>query len=186
MKGVPMDPDMNNYDAEHPCTAHPLMSKETWEQVYMDAWNRYYSPEHVETIMRRGEASGINRTKLFDSLTIFLGAPPIEGVHPLQFGFLRRKVRTQRRYGMPIVNPLIFYPWRAYDFVSGGLRWLKLLRRNRRIQKRVLADPTAKYYTDEALTPITAGAADHFVEAFADKIPKTHGAPVREAVIAAE
>jgi radical SAM superfamily enzyme YgiQ (UPF0313 family) len=180
MKGVPMDPDMNNYDAEHPCTAHPLMSKQTWEQVYMDAWNRYYAPEHVETIMRRGEASGINRTKLFDSLTIFLGAPTIEGVHPLQFGFLRRKVRTQRRHGMPIVNPLIFYPWRAYDFVSGGLRWLKLLRRNRAIQKRVLADPTVKNYTDEALAPITAGEADHFVEAFADKIPHTHGAPKRQ------
>ena len=39
---------------------------------------------------------------------------------------------------MPIVNPLIFYPWRIYDFVSGGVRWLKLLRRNRRIQKAVL------------------------------------------------
>ena len=183
MKGVPMDPDMNNYDAEHPCTAHPLMSKQTWEQVYMDAWNRYYAPEHVETIMRRGESSGINRTKLFDSLTIFLGAPTIEGVHPLQFGFLRRKIRTQRRHGIPIVNPIIFYPWRVYDFVSGGLRWLKLLRRNRRIQRRVLADPTAKSYTDEALTPIMAGAADHFVEAFADKIPKTHGAPVAAPIL---
>ena len=116
-----MDPDMNNYDAEHPCTAHPLMSKETWEQVYMDAWNRYYAPEHVETIMRRGEASGINRTKLFNSLTIFLGAPTIEGVHPLQFGFLRRKIRTQRRHGMPIVNPLIFYPWRVVRLRQRGL-----------------------------------------------------------------
>ena len=189
LKGVPMDPDMNNYDLEHPCTAHPLMSKQTWEQVYLDAWHRYYSPEHVATIMRRGEASGINRTKLFDSLTIFLGAPTIEGVHPLQFGFIRRKIRTQRRHGMPIVNPLIFYPWRVYDFVSGGLRWLRLLRRNRRIQRRVLADPTVKSYTDEALTPIMAGAADHFVEVFADKIPKTHGAPVtpaRETAVAAE
>jgi radical SAM superfamily enzyme YgiQ (UPF0313 family) len=186
MKGVPMDPDMNNYDAEHPCTAHPLMSKATWEQVYMDAWHRYYSPEHVATIMRRGEASGINRTKLFDSLTIFLGAPTIEGVHPLQFGFIRRKVRTQRRYGMPIANPLIFYPWRVYDFVRCGLRWLKLLRRNRRIQRAVLAEPNVKNYTDEALIPIVTGVADHFVEAFADKIPKTHGAPVREAVVAAE
>jgi Radical SAM superfamily len=186
MKGVPMDPDMNNYDAEHPCTAHPLMSKATWEQVYMDAWHRYYSPEHVATIMRRAEASGINRTKLFDSLTIFLGAPTIEGVHPLQFGFLRRKVRTQRRHGMPIVNPLIFYPWRVYDFVQGGLRWLKLLRRNRRIQRAVLAEPNVKNYTDEALTPIATGAADHFVEAFAEKIPKTHGAPKRQPVAAVE
>ena len=32
-------------------------------------------------------------------------------------------------------------------------------------------------YTDEALTPTVAGATDHFVEVYADKIPKTHGAP---------
>ena len=30
-----------------------IMSKETWEQVYRDAWTRYYTDEHVETIMRR-------------------------------------------------------------------------------------------------------------------------------------
>ena len=36
MKGVPMDPDMNKYDLEHACTAHPIMSKETWEQVYRE------------------------------------------------------------------------------------------------------------------------------------------------------
>ena len=30
MRGVAMDPDMNKYDLEHACTAHPLMSKETW------------------------------------------------------------------------------------------------------------------------------------------------------------
>ena len=146
----------------------------------MDAWNRYYSPEHVETIMRRGEASGINRTKLFDSLTIFLGAPTIEGVHPLQFGFLRRKVRTQRRYGMPIVNPLIFYPWRVYDFVSGGLRWLKLLRRNRRIQRRVLADPTVKSYTDEALDPDHGRRGGPFRRGFRRQDP-AHARRVRSA-----
>ena len=64
MRGVPMDPDLNKYDLEHACTAHPLMSKETWTQVYADAWKRYYTDEHVETIMRRCIASGINRTKL--------------------------------------------------------------------------------------------------------------------------
>ena len=40
MRGVPMDPDMNKYDLEHACTAHPLMSQETWERVYADAWQR--------------------------------------------------------------------------------------------------------------------------------------------------
>ncbi len=182
MRGVPMDPDMNKYDLEHACTAHPLMSKEAWTQVYADAWARYYSDEHVETIMRRALVSGINRTKVLDSLTIFSGAARIEGVHPLQFGFLRRKIRTQRRLGMPIVNPLLFYPWRLFDFLKVASQWARLIWRYRRIMARVLADPSSRTYFDEALRPHSAvGDTDHFVEVFADKIPHTHGAPVRAA-----
>jgi hypothetical protein len=183
MKGVPMDPDMNKYDLEHACTAHPIMSKQQWEGVYRDAWARYYSDEHVERIMRRAIASGINRTKIVDSATVFSGAVRIEGVHPLQFGFVRRKVRTQRRHGMPIVNPLIFYPWRVYDFLSGGFKWLRLVLRYKKMMKRIVADPSTASYIDESLRVAPpAGELDHFVEVFADKIPKTHGAPVREAV----
>ena len=151
--------------------------------VYRDAWARYYSDEHVERIMRRAIASGINRTKIVDSATVFSGAVRIEGVHPLQFGFVRRKVRTQRRYGMPIVNPLLFYPWRVYDFVSGGFKWLRLVLRYKAMMKRIVADPSTASYVDESLRAAPpAGELDHFVEVFADKIPRTHGAPVREAV----
>jgi hypothetical protein len=174
-----MDPDMNNYDLEHACTGHATMSKQTWERVYDDAWTRYYSPEHIETIMRRAVVSGISRSKIFDGVTMFGGSPQIERVHPLQFGWLRRKVRTSRRYGMPIVNPLIFYPWRLFDLVTTLGRWLQLVRRNRRIQRLVEADPAKLNYMDEALTPTTGGEVDHFVEVFADKIPHTHGAPVQ-------
>ncbi len=39
---------MNKYDLEHACTAHPIMSKPTWEQVYRDAWTQYYTDAHVE------------------------------------------------------------------------------------------------------------------------------------------
>ena len=155
-----MDPDLNKYDLEHACTAHPLMSKETWSQVYADAWKRYYTDEHVETIMRRCIASGINRTKLLDSLTIFSGAARIEGVHPLQFGFFRRKLRQQRRSGMPMVNPLVFYPWRAFDFLKTIAQWLRLVWRYRRIMARVVADPAASAYTDEALQPFTGSRRD--------------------------
>jgi hypothetical protein len=42
-----------------------------------------------------------------ESLTIFSGAARIVGVYPLQFSFLRRKLHTQRRYDLPIVNPLL-------------------------------------------------------------------------------
>jgi pyruvate-formate lyase-activating enzyme len=179
MKGVPMDPDMNKYDLEHACTAHPIMSKETWTQVYADAWKRYYTDAHVETIMRRAVVSGINRTKVLDSLTIFSGAARIEGVHPLQFGFFRRKLRTERRSSMKVLNPLLFYPWRAFDCLKVMAQWGRLIWRYRRIMAKVAKDPAAATHFDEALRPHTGvGDTDHFVEVFADKIPHTHGAPV--------
>ncbi len=182
LAGVPMDPDMNKYDLEHACTAHPRMSKEAWMGTYADAWARYYTDEHVATIMRRAVASGLNPAKILDAMTIFSGSARIEGVHPLQFGLVRRKIRTQRRSGMPIVNPLVFYPWRIFDFVKVAAQWLRLVRRYRRMMAQVVADPVSASYKDEALT-LHAGAnePDHLVEIFADKIPRTHGAPVRAA-----
>jgi radical SAM superfamily enzyme YgiQ (UPF0313 family) len=179
MKGIPMDPDMNKYDLEHACTGHPIMSKETWEKVYREAWTRYYSDEHIETIMRRAAASGLNKTKVIDAITLFSGAARIEGVHPLQFGFVRRKIRTQRRYGMPVVNPLIFYPWRVYDFTKVAVRWVKLVRRYRKILKVVWETPDKANYTDHALDPPAGHNApmSDFVKTYADKIPHTHGAP---------
>src|SRR4029077_53668 len=109
-KGVSMDTDMNNYDLEHVCTGHPLMSEEVWKRVYRHAWQRYYTDEHVEPVLRRARASGINPKKIVDALTIFSGSVRIEGVHPLQFGFLRRKIRTSRPQGLALENPLLFYP----------------------------------------------------------------------------
>jgi hypothetical protein len=180
-----MDPDMNNYDLEHVCAPHPLMSKESWEKVYRDAWNRYYTDEHVETIMRRAFVNGIHLSKIANAATVFSGSNWIEGVHPLQFGIVRRKVRTQRRYGMPIVNPLVFYPWRAFDMVKTGVRWGWLLLRYRRMRMRIQSDPQARSYIDASLrTVVGANATDEFVQVYADRIPQTHGAPIRQAVAA--
>lgn len=182
LKQVPMDPDMNKYDLEHVCTGHAMMSKEEWDGVYRDAWARYYTDAHVETVLRRAAVSGLSLKKIADILTVFSGASRIEGVHPLQFGYARRKLRTQRRHGLPIENPLIFYPRRAIEFVKVAAQWLTLLRRYRVIMKRVQADPAAAAYTDEALRPLaTDHAVDDFVKVFADKIPHTHGAPVLQA-----
>ena len=179
-KGVPMDTDMNNYDLEHVCTGHPLMSEEVWKRVYRHAWQRYYTDEHVETVLRRARASGINPKKIVDALTIFSGSVRIEGVHPLQFGFLRRKIRTSRRQGLALENPLLFYPRRAIESAVVLLQWLKLVRRYRRIMAEVLANSQGTTYTDQALAPLTGGAeTDELVKAFADKIPDTYGAPVR-------
>jgi pyruvate-formate lyase-activating enzyme len=184
LRQVPMDPDMNKYDLEHVCTGHAMMSKEEWDGVYRDAWARYYTDDHVETVLRRAAVSGLSLKKIADILTVFSGASRIEGVHPLQFGYARRKLRTQRRHGLPIENPLIFYPRRAAEFITVAAQWLTLLRRYRVIMKRVLADPAASAYTDEALRPPAPDhAVDDFVKVFADKIPHTHGAPVLQASV---
>ncbi len=160
LKGVEMDPDMNNYDVEHVTTAHPRMSKEEWEGIYRKAWDLYYSPEHVETLMRRAAAtSPIPRKqtgRLAYHVGMFYGTMVYEKVHPLQSGWFRRKIRTQRRYGLPRENPLIFYPRRVWEIIRTYgpvplLVW-KLLR----IRKRVLNDPEMKNYTDLALTPVDA------------------------------
>jgi hypothetical protein len=178
---IAMDPDLNKYDLEHVCTAHARMSKSEWTKAYNEAWAQYYSDDHVETIMRRAAASGIKDTKILQWLSIFAGSWRIEGVHPLQFGFLRRKVRTDRRYGMPIVSPVAFYSWRSFDFLKGVWRWLRLVRHYKVIQRRVKADPLWADYTDASLRPSSPNVPDPFVQDFADKIPSTYGAPKRVA-----
>jgi radical SAM superfamily enzyme YgiQ (UPF0313 family) len=182
LKGAWMDPDMNNYDLEHVCALHPLMPADAWRAVYRDAWARYYSDAHVETVLRRAVASGINPKKIVDAMTVFSGSSRIEGVHPLQFGYIRRKIRTQRRHGRPVVNPVAFYPWRAVDFLKVAAKWFMLAARYRAICGRVLADKAGADYVDESLR-VSTGEADRnadFVTAFADKIPNTYGAPKRE------
>src|SRR5207237_7538819 len=48
LAGVPMDPDLNNYDVVHATTAHDTMSPDELLAIYRKAWDLYYSPEHVE------------------------------------------------------------------------------------------------------------------------------------------
>ena len=185
-KGVAMDPDMNKYDLEHVTTGHPRMSPDQWDKAYRDAYKRYYTDEHVETILKRAAATGLRMNKVADVMTAFSSAARIEGVHPLQCGIVRRKVRTSRRHGMPIVNPLIFYPLRAVEFVSVVAQWLTVGWRYHRIKKRVIEDPASKTYVDDATRPTTVEEAenDELVAAFADKIPDTYGAPKRQPVTA--
>src|SRR5436190_2501231 len=57
--GVAMDPDLNNYDVEHVCTAHQRISKAEWEAIYHEAWSLYYTPGHMKTLMRRAGATGV-------------------------------------------------------------------------------------------------------------------------------
>jgi radical SAM superfamily enzyme YgiQ (UPF0313 family) len=177
MKGVPMDSDMNRYDVEHVTTDHPIMSREAWERAYHDAFRRYYSDEHVETVLRRAIRDGLRPEKVADVLTVFSGAMRIEGTHPLQVGIFRRKSRVERRPELPRESPFIFYPRRVTEVVWSTAAWVSLHWRYNRIKKRIMADPARMEYADEALRPVTEEAVPEFVRDYADKISRTHGAP---------
>jgi len=158
-RGVAMDPDMNKYDLEHVCTGHALMTPEEWQGIYRKAWDVYYSPDHVETLLKRSIASGMKPVRLMMHVFQFHAFMKYENVHPLQGGYFRRKVRTQRRPGLPVENPLAFYPKRAWDIVSTYIPMGLYLWRLNRMRKRLQKDPANRAYSDAALAPVGADDA---------------------------
>lgn len=160
-KGVALDPDLNKYDTEHVCTAHPKMSGAEWERTYHEAWETYYTYEHMETIMRRAHASGANIYGLKLVMLMFANAVSVEKVHPLQGGFLRLKNRRDRRPGLPVEPTWLFYPRLAWEFVAKHAHLAREYWRIDRIYRRVVADPNGLAYTDQAMTAV----ADEDLEA---------------------
>jgi hypothetical protein len=153
-KGVAMDGDMNNYDTEHVVTAHATMTQAEWENIYRLAWDTYYSPAHLETIMRRAGTTGINLSKLAGALLHFSQFTRMEGVHPLQGGIFRMKFRLDRRPSLPIEPILTFYPKFLWDLVSKIVRVARAGRHLYGLARTIKADPRKKLYSDLALTPV--------------------------------
>jgi hypothetical protein len=109
----------------------------------------------------------------------FLGAILIENVHPLECGIVRRKVRKQRRKGMKIENPIVFYPRRVLETLTAVVGWARLFLKFRPAWKRVMTDENASAYTDLALLPSSDEEQNDMdlIQVFKDAIPKTYGAP---------
>ena len=114
-KGITMDPDLNSYDVEHVCTAHPRMSKQEWEDIYREAWSLYYTPKHMKTLLRRAAATGVPMASLVKVLVTFATTVRLENVHPLQSGILRSKRPSERRPGLKRENPWIFWSRYAWE-----------------------------------------------------------------------
>jgi hypothetical protein len=153
-KGVWMDPDLNKYDLNHRVTHHMKMDDTEWEDAYRAAWEAYYSPEHVRTILRR---AAVNRLKYLKSVlsTIlwFNVMIPFEGVHPLEGGAFRLKYRPDRRRGLPLEHPLIFYPRLVAETMVKAARYWSVYRRYKTIFDEVRTAPDREVYSDLAIAP---------------------------------
>lgn len=161
-KGAWMDPDMNKYDLEHVVADHAKMTQQEWDAIYREAWDAYYTPEHMRTILRRAAASGMGMSRLLSVLFFFSTCFQVEGVHPLQGGVFRLKYRRDRRSTLSIELVWSFYPKYLWEIVSKHARiarhwfWLD------RVRKRVKQEQRVSPYTDLALTAVTDDETESF------------------------
>lgn len=154
-RGVWMDPDLNNYDTEHVTTAHPLMTDEEFRDTYRKAWHAFYTDAHMETVMRRAAASGMNPKKVMGLAMYFYGSQVIEGIHPLQGGLVRKKYRLDRRSGLPTENAVVFYAKYSWEMLVKAIRVAAMVRKYKGVCKSIQNDPAKEQYMDLALTPPT-------------------------------
>ena len=174
-QGVAMDPDLNNYDVEHVCTGHPKMTKREWEAIYREAWSLYYSPAHLNTLMRRAVATGVPLGSLLKVLVTFATTVRLESVHPLQGGIVRLKTPSERRPGLPREVPFVF--WASFGWIT-VIKYTIIVFTIVRllfIALMIMSNRRARAYLDQALTPV--GEDDHDTH---DLLTKTTGG--REAV----
>jgi len=153
--GVAMDPDHNNYDVVHVTTAHPTMSPAELLGIYHRAWDLYYSPEHVETVIRRAVRWGYDPRNMMMKLLSFYAVARIEQVHPLDGGLFRRKYRRDRRPGRPVEGRLAFYTSYVWETLRKQVSLVLMYRRYRRILDRALR--AAADRPDLAMAPVEAG-----------------------------
>jgi radical SAM superfamily enzyme YgiQ (UPF0313 family) len=170
-KGVDMDPDLNKYDFEHVVADHGKMTRAEWQAVYQESWSLYYSREHVETLLRRGTASGVPVYSLIRAVVPFMTMVPIWNIHPLQAGLLRLKHPSERRHGLPRESAISFYPRFIWETLSKNWQLAKAIWWIVQTKRRIDRDPNRFAYVDEALIPARADDEDSF-----DLLTKTSGA----------
>jgi hypothetical protein len=160
-KGVWMDPDMNKYDLNHRVSHHGTMSDAEWEEAYRAAWHAFYTPEHINTIMRRTcAAKNLRPGTTLGTILWFYLMILYEGVHPLEGGALRMKFRRDRRHGMKLENPLVFWSRQVFGGAVKYWGYFRVWRRCKKMLDAALAAPDRFTYSDLAIAPPKADEFD--------------------------
>jgi hypothetical protein len=153
-KGFWMDSDMNKYDLNHRVSHHPRMSDAEWEEAYRAAWDSFYTPEHVRTILRRSAACKRGRPKTtLSTILWFYLMILFEHVHPLEGGAFRLRFHRDRRYGLPRESALTFYPRYGAEILAKVRGYWRVYRQLKAILDEALIAPDRWTYTDLAILP---------------------------------
>jgi len=160
-RGVPLEPDMNQYDSVHVTTAHSQMSKQELLDVYRDAWDAYYTLEHVERVIRRSRSWGFITNKVKWMMLTFYCSARIENVHPMDSGLFRRKFRRDRRSGLPIENVVMFYGRYIKEIIFKHVKYFKTYLVYHRIFRRVMKESVPIVENDVAMNPVDIDELEH-------------------------
>ncbi len=152
-QGVAMATDMNTYDSVHVTMPHARMSEQELLEAYHQAWDTYYTPEHVETVIRRAQAWQFSMNKVKWMMLSFYAAAKVEGVHPMDSGLFRRKYRRDRRDGLPLEHPVPFYARYGWEIVAKHIRYVWLYLTFHQAHRRVINGVTAGT-DDVAMQPV--------------------------------
>jgi hypothetical protein len=108
----------------------------------------------MRTVLRRVAANPRGRPQTtLTTLLWFKLMTMFEGVHPLEGGAFRRKSRRDRRQGLQVENPLVFYPRYLAEIVGKAWCYWSVYRNANAILKAVLAAPDRWDYTDLSIAP---------------------------------
>ena len=161
-KGVWMDPDMNKYDLNHRVSHHSgTMSDAEWEEAYRAAWDAFYTPEHINTIIRRTcAAKNLRPGTTLGTILWFYLMILYEGVHPLEGGAVRVKYRRDRRHGMKLENPIVFWGRQVFGGAAKYWGYFRVWRRCKKMLDAALEAPDRYSYSDLAIAPPKADEFD--------------------------
>lgn len=151
-----MDSDFNQYDLNHCVSHHPRMSDQEWKEAYREAHKSFYSFAHMSRIFNRMMQMRTNQPfTTLSHLFIYREGPKLEKVAFSEYELLRIVRRNQRRHGMKIESPLIFYPGMALRYLHKFGVYATTLARLRLAPGIARTRHRLGYaYTDAAIAPI--------------------------------
>ncbi len=156
--GVAMDADFNRYDAEHVVSDPACMSRSELQALYWELWGLYYTPEHILRLLKRALVHSLSSKQLMRGIQGSYAAVHIDHTHPLQSGLLRRKVRTSRRPGLPIVPLWRFVPARLWEVLGRQVATLRFVWRTQRLYRQALREVLGGGYHEGFLDePVALG-----------------------------
>ena len=96
-----MDEDFNRYDAAHVAVKPERMSCDELTAAYHDAWEQFYSNEHMVNILKLWRSDHYYYKERLSFFMWYLYSSRIERLHPMNCGFWTVRRRNDRRTSFP-------------------------------------------------------------------------------------